>query len=206
VDEEPESAPPSPPPPPRAEQLVEAELIEAELIEAAAHASLHDEARRSGVGSDDEASDDEASDEPALRAPALGDPTTAGLPDPGGRAADGAAAATRSAREALERAGTPRERFAAVAQLAGVPLGCDEFVALLDTVPAGWQRRTVVRRLVRAGGLDDLDAGRVVRRFRGDAERARVATLLVDAGLAHVAAVTDDLGPASADRLRRRRR
>lgn len=115
------------------------------------------------------------------------------------------AAAVQKVREELARARTPRERFAAAARLAGSPLTSDDLVAVLDALPEGWQRRTVVRQLVRAGGLDDLDAGRVVGRFGGSGERARVASLLVDAGLAHVATVTDHLGPTAADRIRRRR-
>jgi hypothetical protein len=135
---------------------------------------------------------------------------TTGLPRPDGadRRADpsspGGGHEVRTALEELARATTPRERFTALRELTDAEVGYDDLVALLDAVPDGWQRRTVVRRLVRAGVLHDVDASRVVRRFARDGDRAHVAGLLVDAGLAHVGTVSDDLEAAVVRRLRRR--
>jgi hypothetical protein len=113
------------------------------------------------------------------------------------------------ARDALTRlgsAGSPRGRFAVLAELAEVPLDGDDLVALLDALPPGWQRRTALRTLLRGGGdIDDLDAAAVLRRFVRPSERSAAADLLVGAGMAHLGTVVDHLDRGAAARLRRRR-
>jgi hypothetical protein len=113
-------------------------------------------------------------------------------------------AATEVALGTLDRPGTPRERFAALTVLEGVPLDGDGLLRVLRAFPDGWQRRAAARRLLTAGGVVDVDAERVVASFAGAGDRTAVAGLLVGGGLAHVGTVTDQLGPRAADRLRRR--
>lgn len=75
---------------------------------------------------------------------------------------------------------------------------------ILDSVPDGWQRRTVLRRLVAGDRVRDLPAAEVVASFARRGDRFAAAALLVRTGTCHLDVVLPALDPGDAARLRRR--
>ncbi|WP_052666927.1 hypothetical protein [Nitriliruptor alkaliphilus] len=106
----------------------------------------------------------------------------------------------------IDRAGSVQARLAAARSLAGTPLTSDSFTAVLLRLPDGWQRRTIARRLLEAGGVTDVDTEQVLTCFERHGDRTAVGHVLVDRDLAHVETVTDHLAPGAAARVRRRSR
>lgn len=107
--------------------------------------------------------------------------------------------------QAVQAARTPQERWRVVADAAVPVLDGPGLRHLLGTVPDGWQRRTLLRRLLdvgRVGGVADPAA--VVAAFGRDGDRFGAAAWLVAAGLATPAQVSDRLRDRDARRLRRR--
>lgn len=105
---------------------------------------------------------------------------------------------------AVERAGSAKARLAALVPLEGVALSGQDVVAIVRALPDGWQRRTAARRLLTRSAVTDVDAEALVASLARRGDRNAVASLLVDAGAAHVETVVDGLDARSADRLRRR--
>ncbi len=80
-----------------------------------------------------------------------------------------------------------------------------EVLRILRATPDGWQRRTVLRKLIAADQVRSLDdPTAVVTAFSRDGDRFAVAAALVRTGLADVASVVPPLRQRDAARLRRR--
>lgn len=104
----------------------------------------------------------------------------------------------------VERAGSAKARFAALAPVEGGPLSGEDLVAIVRAMPDGWQRRTAARRLLTRSAVTDVDAEALVTSLGRQGDRNAVASLLVETGGAHVETVVDQLDARTADRLRRR--
>jgi len=107
--------------------------------------------------------------------------------------------------QALAAARTPQDRWRLL-QDAGLPsLDAHGLGHVLERVPDGWQRRTLLRRLLDADRIATLaEPGEVVSRFARDGDRFAVAAWLVGAGLAGPDDLVDLLRERGARRLRRR--
>ncbi len=80
-----------------------------------------------------------------------------------------------------------------------------QLIQVLQAVPDGWQRRTVLRRLLAARRIEPLDdASDVVTAFARRGDRFAVAATLTRSGIADVVPLLAHLDPADARRLRRR--
>jgi hypothetical protein len=103
----------------------------------------------------------------------------------------------------LADAGDVRARRDVVAALS-TPVPSDRLAPLLERVPAGWQRRMVLRRLLTGPGIDGVVPVGTLRVFDRDGDRSAAAALLVRAGLVEVEDLVDTLDGRSLARLRRR--
>jgi hypothetical protein len=100
----------------------------------------------------------------------------------------------------LRAASSAPRRFACLRAADLDHLDAAEGFALLDAVPAGWERRRLAQRLVAAGSLPTDDLAALFDRFPSRGDTVFVAGSLLDAG----AASTADLGPVvDASDLRR---
>jgi hypothetical protein len=124
------------------------------------------------------------------------------------------AATTRAARRAtgkpgwhlaaqLQDAPNGRERLRLLDEVETVLHGAAA-LRILDAVPDGWQRRTILRKLVTADRVRDLLATDVVDRFARNGDRFAAAALLVRTGTCDLDDVLPALDPSDAARLRRR--
>jgi len=139
---------------------------------------------------------------------------TDGASGPSLRRSDGAAPVTPRRRtdttpvsrfvEALSGAANVRERLALLDEHP-MDLDHDQLVDVLQAVPDGWQRRTVLRKLLTAGRIDPLvDASDVVTAFARRSDRFAVAASLTRSGIADVVPLLAHVDPSDARRLRLR--
>ena len=106
--------------------------------------------------------------------------------------------------DALAGAANARERLALLDEHR-MDLDHEQLVDVLQTVPDGWQRRTVLRRLLTARRIDATrDASDVVTAFARRSDRFAAAASLTRSGIADVVPLLAHLDPADARRLRRR--
>lgn len=118
------------------------------------------------------------------------------------------AAARSRLSDALRTASGARSRFALLEDLDTVcgTVGSSGAVVLLEAVPDGWQRRTVLRRLLdaTAGGALAAEASALVTSFARPSDRFAAASLLQRHGSAEVERLEHLLGDRDAARLRSR--
>ena len=106
--------------------------------------------------------------------------------------------------DALSGAANARERLALLAEHR-MDLDHEQLIDVLQAVPDGWQRRTVLRRLLTARRIDPIDdASDVVTAFARRSDRFAAAASLTRSGIADVVPLLAHLDPADARRLRRR--
>ncbi len=107
--------------------------------------------------------------------------------------------------QAIGTARTPRERWQVVDEAAAPEIDGAALRHLLDVVPDGWQRRTLLRRLLDARRIAAVeDPAAVVDAFARAGDRFAAAAGLVAAGLATPAQVSDLLRERDARRLQQR--
>lgn len=106
--------------------------------------------------------------------------------------------------DALSGAANARERLALLDEHR-MDLDHGHLVDVLQAVPDGWQRRTVLRRLLTARRIDPIDdASDVVTAFARRSDRFAAAASLTRSGIADVVPLLAHLDPSDACRLRRR--
>lgn len=108
---------------------------------------------------------------------------------------------------ALAEARTAPERWQVLeAQPQGTgPLEDEALDEVLTAVPDGWQRRTLLRRLLAAGWVGEPDDPvRLVGRWARRGDRVAAAAMLVRAGAVPLDAAARALDPRDAERLARR--
>ena len=100
----------------------------------------------------------------------------------------------------LRQAGSAAARFAVLSPATLATVGAAGALRVLEAVPAGWQRRRAVQRLLAAGTLDGVDLGALMALFPGRVDATFVAGGLIEAGIADL----HDLGHALPERTRQR--
>lgn len=106
--------------------------------------------------------------------------------------------------ESLREATNGRERLRYLDAAPAIVDG-DHLLRLLQAVPDGWQRRTVLRKLLSDGRVHDVtDPRSAVTAFDRAGDRFAAAALLVRSGVSDVEAVLPALTPRDAARLQRR--
>jgi hypothetical protein len=170
------------------------------------------ERARSRVGAAAQAAPAPAAPAPAAPAPAATDPdppeVAATDPDPSepAVAAPVAPVRTRSIVPGPLDAPTPAGSAATsgTRPVAGPNERSAQTVAELRELPDGWRRRRAADRLLRDGGLEEVDAGEVLSMFDRVGDRIRIAARLVAVGRIDEATLQERLPAAAGDRLVRR--